>query len=89
MLKLTPQIWNQISSKTVHRGLIPFYDEPFEVIKKVGNLAYRLKLPDRLKIHPTFHFSFLKPFNQDELDAGRQQAKRAPPVLRKEFDREV
>lgn len=40
MLKLTPQILNQKSSKTVHRGLIPRYDGPFEIMKKVGRCAY-------------------------------------------------
>ncbi|KAK6118462.1 hypothetical protein DH2020_047794 [Rehmannia glutinosa] len=40
----------------VHRGLVPKYDSPFEVLKKVGKVAYRLKLSDRLKIHPTFHY---------------------------------
>ncbi|KAL0302197.1 UNVERIFIED_CONTAM: Transposon Ty3-I Gag-Pol polyprotein [Sesamum angustifolium] len=30
LLKLTPQIWKKISSKSVHRGLIPKYDGPFE-----------------------------------------------------------
>ncbi|KAK4381994.1 Retrovirus-related Pol polyprotein from transposon.6 [Sesamum angolense] len=36
LLKLTPQIWKKISSKSVHRGLIPKYDRPFEVMSKVG-----------------------------------------------------
>ena len=54
MLKLTPQIWKKISNKSVYRGLIPRYDSPFVVIKRVGNGAYRLKLPDRLKIHLIF-----------------------------------
>ncbi|KAL0305332.1 UNVERIFIED_CONTAM: hypothetical protein Sangu_3037800 [Sesamum angustifolium] len=30
LLKLTPQIWKKISSKSVHRRLIPKYDGPFE-----------------------------------------------------------
>ena len=36
LLKLTPQIWKKISSKTRQRGLIPKYDGPFKVIKRVG-----------------------------------------------------
>ncbi|KAL0313604.1 UNVERIFIED_CONTAM: Transposon Ty3-G Gag-Pol polyprotein [Sesamum radiatum] len=89
LLKLTPQIWKKISSKTVHHGLIPKYDGYFKVVSKVGSLAYRLKLPDRLKIHPTFHLSFLKKFHQDLLDKVRQQIRRAPPVIRKEFQKTV
>ena len=72
LLKLAPQIWNKISSKTRQRGLIPNYDGPFEVIKRVGHVAYMLKLLERLKLHPTFHVSFLKSYHED-LDAERVQ----------------
>ncbi|KAK4420212.1 hypothetical protein Salat_2434200 [Sesamum alatum] len=71
LLKLTPQIWKKISAKVVNRGLVPKYDGPFEVLSKVGSLAYRLKLSDRLKLHPTFHVSYLKKFHPDLLDAPR------------------
>lgn len=37
------------------------YDGPFEVIKRVGKVAYRLKLPNHLKVHPNFHMSYLSP----------------------------
>ncbi|RVX03852.1 Transposon Tf2-2 polyprotein [Vitis vinifera] len=88
LLKLTPQIWKKISSKTRQRGLIPKYDGPFEVTKRIGQVAYMLKLPERLKLHPTFHVSFLKPYHED-LDAERVQTKRAPPLVMKQFDREL
>ncbi|KAK4388148.1 hypothetical protein Sango_2421400 [Sesamum angolense] len=58
-------------------------------MSKVGSLAYRLKLSDHLKIHPNFSCKFLKKFHQDLLDAARQQTQRAPPVIRKEFEKTV
>ena len=51
-------------------------------------MAYRLKLPERPKLHPTFHVGFLKPYHED-LDAERVQTKRAPPLVMKQFDREI
>ena len=57
LLKLTPQIWKQIVTKNRNRCSNPKYDGPFEWAKRVGEVSYRLKLPERLKIYPTFHVS--------------------------------
>ena len=88
MLKLTPQILKKFSSKTRQRGLIPKFEGPFEVIKKVGEVFYMLKLLEILKLHPTFHVSFLNPYFEDA-DQGRAQVKHAPPLVMKQFDKEV
>ena len=86
-LKLTPQVWKKLHRKDVHKGLISRYDGPFEIIQKVGNAAYRLNLPERLKLHPTFHVSFLKPCHDDPANPERNRTERAPPTVRKEFTR--
>ena len=65
LLKLTPQIWKKIQNKQFQRALISKYDGPFEIVKRIGNVAYKLKLPERLKLHLTFHVSFLKPYYHD------------------------
>lgn len=36
------------------------YYGPFQIIKKVGPVAYTLLLPSSVKIHPTMHVSLLK-----------------------------
>ena len=48
-----------------------------------------MKLPERLQIHPTVHVSFLKPYHGDEQNPARNEARRAPPIVMVQFDREV
>ena len=41
---------------------------PYKIIQCVGAYAYKLKLPDSMKIHPLFHVSLLHPTVNDPID---------------------
>lgn len=56
--------------------LLPRWIGPFRIMKRVGNVAYKLELPETLKIHPVFHVSLLKPYRA----SGKVQPP-PPPIL--------
>ena len=41
------------------------YCGPFEILAKVGSVAYQLALPPNIKVHNVFHVSILKRYVHD------------------------
>ncbi|GJT58514.1 hypothetical protein Tco_1002047 [Tanacetum coccineum] len=59
LLKVSP--WKGVVRFGKKGKLPPRFVGPFEIIEKVGPVAYRLRLPEELNgFHDTFHMSNLK-----------------------------
>ncbi|CAL8092009.1 unnamed protein product [Prunus armeniaca] len=77
------------STRKLHKALLRRYEGPFPIIRTVGRVAYHVELPPRLKIHPVFHMSNLKPYHANPEEPSRGESQRAPPLMVTSFDREV
>ncbi|GKC38423.1 hypothetical protein Tco_1050807, partial [Tanacetum coccineum] len=59
LLKVSP--WKGVALFGNKGKLAPRYVGPFEITKRIGPVAYRLRLPQELNgVHDTFHMSNLK-----------------------------
>nr|GEV61411.1 putative reverse transcriptase domain-containing protein [Tanacetum cinerariifolium] len=65
MLKISP--WKGVIRFGKRGKLNPRYVGSFEVLERVGDVAYKLDLPEELsRVHNTFHVSNLKKCHADE-----------------------
>ena len=63
-LKVSP--WKKVMRFRKNGKLSPKFIGPYEVLEKVGLVAYRLALPLELeKIHNVFHVSMLRRYRSD------------------------
>ena len=71
-LRVSP--WKGILRFDKRGKLSPRYIRPYEIVRKVGDVAYRLELPPELaNIHVTFHVSMLRKYIADPSHVLRKQ----------------
>ncbi|XP_063942791.1 uncharacterized protein LOC135150428 [Daucus carota subsp. sativus] len=64
LLKVSP--WKGLSRFGKKGKLSPRYVGPFEILRRIGKVAYELALPPQMEhIHNVFHVSMLKKYNPD------------------------
>ena len=68
------------------KGLTPKFISKFAglfpiIVEQVFKNVYKLELLPKIKVHPTFHVSLLKPFKEDTLWPDRKQVIWPPPDL--------
>jgi len=79
------EVWLNIKNFRLPEGLshkfLGPYVGPFKVLEKKLSETYKLELPENLRVHPTFHVSFLKSVARDASRLNREHTSRPPPNL--------
>jgi hypothetical protein len=62
---------------------------PFKIIEVISDTAYRVHLPDNMKVHPVFHVNLLEKYIETPPEFSRRDFLRPPPIeVEKEMELE-
>ena len=89
--KTGDKVWLEATNLRLHypsRKLAPKRHGPFEIIRVLSPLTYKLRLPSTWKIHDVFHVSLLSPYRSTEL-YGLSFSSLPPDVIDNEEEYEV